>query len=582
MSLLVRRILLLALAGGILFDALVPGNAAGLNAALVTAAFLGAALLVAGGDGVRRMDPADAWLGPVALALAALASIRADDWLVTADLLFAAVLATGAIGCLAGGRITRGLVPRVLELAVGAVAAAGIGAGSMLAAARTAPAEAEAPSSRPRLRARLRRATPVLRGLVIAVPLVAVFVALFASADAVFARLASDLFAWQPDVDVADLVARSMVITIVAWGGAGLLALAGGLLPAFAPLPAPDAPRTSSATGPTGRPAAEAGPSSPEPPAPVPPAPVSGPPPAPRPQGHPGFTGGPAAATWPVSPAWTTATRPATRPAPRPPLRLGSTEAATILVIVDLLFAVFVVLQLAYLFGGRDTSAMAGMTYAEYARRGFFELVLVAVLAGLLVVTLDLSVARRSRVQLAGSLALLGLTAVVLVSALVRLRLYQAMYGWTELRFVVLTAIGWLGVALGVAVVLLLTRRTRWTLHVLGIGVLVTLGGMNAVGPQAFVTERNLERAIDPSLVPAGGRTGPDTDYLLQLGDEAVVPVVDAWDRLGAADRDALAPALDRRADQLATDPSLQGWPAWNLTRERARAALATWGAPRP
>ena len=39
MSLLVRRILLLALAGGILFDALVPGNAAGLNAALVMAAF---------------------------------------------------------------------------------------------------------------------------------------------------------------------------------------------------------------------------------------------------------------------------------------------------------------------------------------------------------------------------------------------------------------------------------------------------------------------------------------------------------------------------------------------------------------
>ena len=27
----------------------------------------------------------------------------------------------------------------------------------------------------------------------------------------------------------------------------------------------------------------------------------------------------------------------------------------------------------------------------------------------------------------------------------------------------------------------------------------------------------------------------------------------------------------------LATEPQLQGWPAWNLTRERARAALAGW-----
>ena len=102
---------------------------------------------------------------------------------------------------------------------------------------------------------------------------------------------------------------------------------------------------------------------------------------------------------------------------------------------------------------------------------------------------------------------------------------------------------------------------------------------MNVVGPQAFVTERNLERAIDPSLVPDGGRTGLDTDYLVKLGDEAVVPVVDAWDRLGQADRDALAPALAWREEQLRTDPSLQGWPAWNLTRERARAALLAWEA---
>jgi hypothetical protein len=109
--------------------------------------------------------------------------------------------------------------------------------------------------------------------------------------------------------------------------------------------------------------------------------------------------------------------------------------------------------------------------------------------------------------------------------------------------------------------------------------VLVAVGVMNVIGPQAFVTDRNLERAIDPSLVPAGGSTGLDTDYLGQLGDEAVVPVVDAWDQLGQADRDALDPVLAWREEQLRTDPSLQGWPAWNLTRERARAALRGWEA---
>lgn len=595
MSSLVRRILLLALAGGVLFDVLVPGNAAGLNAVIVMAAFLVAALLVAGSGGIRRMDPADAWLAPTALVLAALTAIRADDWLVTADLAFAAALAAGAIGCLGGGRITRGLVPQVLELAVGVVAGIGIGAASVVRDPRPQPAGAGSsgePSRAARLRARLRGAAPIVRGLVIAVPIVALFVLLFAAADAVFARLASDVLAWKPDLDLADILTRSLVITSVAWGAAGLLAIAAGLLPAFLPafLPALATPASATSAAGTSAGAPDIGP-------PGPPLDPPGPPSAPLMPGLGARTPAPgwlattspwptagAATTWPTAASsqgrsgWSAVASAPVRSA----LRLGATEAATVLLVVDLLFAAFVALQLTYLFGGRDTMALAGLTYAEYARRGFFELVLVTLLAGLLVVTLDLAVACRSRVQLGGELALLGLTGVVLISALVRLRLYQSMYGWTELRFVVLVAIGWLAVALAVAAGLLLTRRTRWILHVLGIMALVTLGGMNIVGPQAFVTERNLERAIDATLVPAGGRTGLDTDYLVQLGDEAVVPVVAAWDRLGSPDREVLAPALEWRAEQLRTDPTLQGWPAWNLTRERARAALAAWEAASP
>ncbi len=573
MSSLIRRILLLALAGGILFDSLVPGNAAGLNALVVMAAFLVAALAVAGRDGIGRMDPADAWLGPVALVFAAMPVLRADDWLVTADLLFAGALAAGAIGCLAGGRVTRGLVPQVLELAVGVVAAAGVGSGTLLRAPRQNSAGSVDPSRAARVRGRLRRAAPVARGLLIAVPVVVVFAALFASADAVFARLTSDVLAFKPDLDVEDLVIRTLVVTVAAWGAAGLLALSAGVLPAYAPAPASPEALGNRSPGPSDPgAAASAARGSPGPVAPSPAAvAAAGLPPAP-PTAPIGF-GGSGAASWPLVPDWSASPR----PADRPPLRLGATEAATVLVIVDLLFATFVILQLAYLFGGRDTLAMAGLTYAEYARRGFFELVLAAVLAGTLVVTLDLAVAARSRPQLAGALVLLGLTAVVLVSALVRLRLYQEAYGWTELRFIVLTAIGWLGVAIVVTAGLLVQRRTRWTLHVLGILILVTLGGLNVVGPQAFVAERNLERAIDPSLVPQGGRMGLDTGYVSLLGDEAVVPVVDAWNRLAPADRDALAPALAWREEQLRTDPSLQGWPAWNLSRERARAALAAW-----
>ncbi|MBL8151161.1 MAG: DUF4173 domain-containing protein, partial [Blastocatellia bacterium] len=62
-------------------------------------------------------------------------------------------------------------------------------------------------------------------------------------------------------------------------------------------------------------------------------------------------------------------------------LSLGITEVATILFLVDMLFLGFVVVQIHYFFGGAAmVEQTTGLTYAEYARRGFFELVAVAAL----------------------------------------------------------------------------------------------------------------------------------------------------------------------------------------------------------
>jgi hypothetical protein len=66
--------------------------------------------------------------------------------------------------------------------------------------------------------------------------------------------------------------------------------------------------------------------------------------------------------------------------------KVGTTEAVTVLSAVAAVFLLFVILQGAYLFGGRDTMQASGIGYAEYARRGFFELVAVAFLAGGLVI----------------------------------------------------------------------------------------------------------------------------------------------------------------------------------------------------
>ena len=177
--------------------------------------------------------------------------------------------------------------------------------------------------------------------------------------------------------------------------------------------------------------------------------------------------------------------------------------------------------------------SVAGLTYAEYARRGFFELVAVAVLAGTLVVALDLAVARRGRAQLVASLALLGLTAR---RAALRVRPAPALPGRVRLDRAPVRRRRRDPVARAsrsaIAAWLLLARMTRWTLHALGIMVLVTVAGMNVVGPQAFVTDRNLERASTRRSCPTAAGRVSTRSYLATLGDEAVPGIVAAYPQL--------------------------------------------------
>ena len=266
--------------------------------------------------------------------------------------------------------------------------------------------------------------------------------------------------------------------------------------------------------------------------------------------------------------------------APSPPIDrlrgLGVLEALVILLVIDAVVAAFVGLQLAYLFGGLDTLAAIGMTYSDYARRGFFELVAAACLAGAVVIGLETTVERRSRPYLAALLGLVGLSAVVLVSAAMRLRLYQDAYGWTELRLYVLVTIVSLGAALVVAAGLVVTNRTRWLGHGLAVDRRRGPGRAQrhrALGVRGGAQPRARHRSVPG---PAGRQADLDRAYLSVLPDDAIPVVVATLPSLPDADRAASRGSSTSAGSSSRPIPRTRAWPAWNLGRERARAALQT------
>lgn len=474
-----------AIAIGLLAQWLFVDAQLGINAPIALAALFAAAWLIRppGRPGPRRRD---AWLAVAALVFSAFVALRGDVNLVALDVLAALGLGGAALASFAGLPVVDRAVGRLAALGARMAVFAAVAGGRVLSSLRQVLPPGSARSS-------LRRAGPVLRGLLIAVPLVILFVALFAAADAVFARIAGDLFDWK--VDLGALPARIVIAIVVAWLSAGLFAFV-------------VADRGEPQTVP------EAG-------------------------------------------------------APR--LRIGAGEATTVLVVLDLLFAGFVALQGAYLFGGQDTLAASGLTYAEYARHGFFELLLAAFVVGGLVLGTEATVSRRKRAYLVASIGLVVLTAVVLGSALLRLRLYQEAYGWTELRFYVLAAIMWLAIGCLLAVLSLATNRTRWLIHAM-LAVSIVFGlAFNVIGPVRLVAEQNVARAVHPELVAPGGQAGLDVSYLASLGDDALPVLVENLCTLPGPFGARAYDVAKAWTERLANDESGRAWQAWNLSRERAR-----------
>lgn len=218
---------------------------------------------------------------------------------------------------------------------------------------------------------------------------------------------------------------------------------------------------------------------------------------------------------------------------------------------LDLLFAVFLGLQAGALFGGAErVEAVDGLTFADQARGGFFQLVVVAALV-LLVIGVVVRVAdpgvRRSRDVALG--LLVAQTVVLLASAGHRLALYEAAYGSTRLRLAAWAALVWVGLVL--ALVVLARARAGLGAHVVRSAVVlvaVVACTFVALRPDVVVAERNLARAA------AGAEL--DTRVLLELSADARPTVRAGFARLGLPDPGP----LDGPTDGL----------AWNLARVRA------------
>jgi two-component system, OmpR family, sensor histidine kinase BaeS len=248
--------------------------------------------------------------------------------------------------------------------------------------------------------------------------------------------------------------------------------------------------------------------------------------------------------------------------APAPARTVRVAEWLVPIAVLDALFLTFVTVQAAVLFGGhRHVLDTAGLTYAEYARSGFGQLVVVTLLTLSVVAATVRWAPRETRGQRLALRLLLGVlcitSLVVVAAALHRLHLYEQAFGFTRLRLFMNAFESWLGAVVVLVLLAGVRLRATWLARAVVASAAVGLLALGALDPDAFVAERNVDR------YRATGKV--DVSYLQQLSADAVPAV----DRLPEPARSCVLSGM------AAVHPRPSRLGGWNLGRARAADLIA-------
>lgn len=317
----------------------------------------------------------------------------------------------------------------------------------------------------------------IVRGLLLAFPVIIIFALLLSSADAVFADYLSRLWEIFALDNLEDLIGQSLLTGVLGWLACGVIAFAVARQHLnFTAAPAKD-------------------------------------------------TNDPADDLWLEQAPGEEDTSTESSAHKEHPFQIGIIEAGIILGSVVLLFAAFVFIQITYFFGGSGNVTVDGLTYAEYARRGFFELVTVSTLTLGLALALDHFTRREAGWQ-EGLFRILGvliavLTGIMLISAWQRMSLYEQIYGYTHLRVYTHAFMAWLGVLFVVYLMALFRLRE----HIFSLGLLLVFIGylitLNVMNPDALIARRNIARYHSGYSL--------DMDYFRHLSTDATPTFVEFY-----------------------------------------------------
>lgn len=238
-------------------------------------------------------------------------------------------------------------------------------------------------------------------------------------------------------------------------------------------------------------------------------------------------------------------------------------STSSFLGVINVVFIVFVLIQFKYLFGGeQNISGNYGYTYADYARRGFFELVAVSTIVYMMCVMLSAKVFLANTVQkiiFRGMyLIMVVATVFISVSAIMRMSLYIETYGYTSSRILVLLlTVLILILVLSLAIILFLESRRKFVRRSVAIGMIFIIMSVFIMPVDYVVAKLNYNNYLQNGKF--------DYTYHLELSDEVIPVLVDLAkdEKMSPEVRFVINQHLETKKDSIMK--SRNSWQSYNL-----------------
>jgi hypothetical protein len=234
------------------------------------------------------------------------------------------------------------------------------------------------------------------------------------------------------------------------------------------------------------------------------------------------------------------------------------TIVGTVLILINFLYVLYMISQFSYFFDVNPASTSNSYSFATYARKGFAELTVVSIINfSILLIVLHHTklITTISKVFIRGLLSLLvSFTGFILISAIYRLSIYEAAYGYTYSRVLAHSFMILLIIMLTIAFVRIWMKKLPLlkAYVILSVSFYVLLNYLNI---DVMIAEQNIERYEKTAKI--------DMEYMEVLSDDVIPYLVQLEEKTGRRS-EFVAFRIDRVVS------GYDDWPEWNWSTHKA------------